>query len=175
MATTKRNTKAQKHEAHVVAYVEHELASIGSAAAIQVLEAVSLEQALAESGETLADLKEVPSAETPAVRTGRVDKSGVMYVVTDKASASVRSVDTLQRGCTIAVGAQWRNNEFRAPNTRLAAVAALMDAADEEEQTISHAAAMAALKPLKDQALLGSGTPASYIREFVRIGYLEQV
>lgn len=189
MATRKAPKASPKHDAHVTEYWHHALNDIAApasthaesnaliAAVVEELDlpkVVSLEEALAESNEVLSDLIEEPSAPRRGLSTGRVDKSGVMYAITDKAQ-KILPIETLQRGCTVTVGAQWRNNEFKATNTRVAAIGALYGAADKEENTLSHAKAMEALAPLKKAATLGSGTPASYIREFVRVGYLEVI
>lgn len=182
---TRKAPKAKLHSAHVDAYWHHALDAISApvtvvtipspalGAEVEVVEVpanMTLEEALAESGENLSDLIEEPTKPSRGLSTGRVDKSGVMYAITDKAQ-KILPIETLQRGCTVAVGAQWRNNEFKAVNTRVAAIEALYGAA--EEDTLTHAQAMEALLPLKQAAILGSGTPASYIREFVRVGYLE--
>lgn len=75
---------------------------------------------------------------------------------------------TLQRGCTVPVGVQWRANGHKAPNTRHIVINLLSTLG----ATFTHADALAALAPLKADATLGSGTPASYIRAFVKCGYL---
>lgn len=75
---------------------------------------------------------------------------------------------TLQRGCTVPVGAQWRANGHKAPNTRYIVINLLATLGS----TFTHTTALAALAPLKANATLGSGTPASYIRAFVKCGYL---
>ncbi len=102
-----------------------------------------------------------PAAAAPATN------STVMYSITAKAVVIAPHL-TLQRGCTVPVGAQWRNNGHKATNTRALAIQALAALGS----SFTHAQAVAALLPLKQQALLGSGTPASYLRAFVKSGYL---
>lgn len=94
---------------------------------------------------------------------------GVTYSITTKAQAIAPHL-TLQRGCTVAVGAHWRNNGHKATNTRAVVITTLAALGT----TFTHAQAVAALAPLKAAAILGSGTPASYLRAFVKSGYLTQ-
>lgn len=101
------------------------------------------------------------------VEAATATASGTMYSITPKAKLIAPHL-TLQRGCTVPVGAQWRNNGHKAPNTRAIVIETLAELGG----TFTHDAAVAALKPLKDAALLGSGTPASYLRAFVKSGYL---
>lgn len=93
--------------------------------------------------------------------------SSTMYTITAKAKLIAPHL-TLQRGCTVPVGAQWRNNGHKATNTRAIVIETLAELGG----TFTHDDAVKALKPLKDAALLGSGTPASYLRAFVKSGYL---
>lgn len=95
--------------------------------------------------------------------------SAVVYTITAKAKVIAPHL-TLQRGCTVPVGAQWRSNGHKATNTRAIVIEVLAGLGT----TFTHAQAVAALAPLKAQALLGSGTPASYLRAFVKSGYLAQ-
>lgn len=98
-----------------------------------------------------------------------VTANTVMYVITAKAKVIAPHL-TLQRGCTVPVGAQWRANGHKATNTR----ALVMECLHSLGGAFTHDQALAALKPLKDQAMLGSGTPASYLRAFVKSGYLAE-
>lgn len=106
----------------------------------------------------------------PVAPEAPVSPSAKMYTITAKAKIVAPHL-TLQRGCTVAVGAQWRANGHKAPNTRheaLSAIAAI-------GSTFTLEAAAAALKPLKDAAILGSGTPASYLKAFIKAGYIAEV
>lgn len=117
---------------------------------------------------------EVPAAATPAPSAPEAPTAVVgagCYSITTKAQAIAPHL-TLQRGCTVPVGVHWRANGHKATNTRLLVIEALYEIAGEDGE-FTHAQAMAALKPLKDGAFLGSGTPASYLRAFVKSGYLE--
>lgn len=96
--------------------------------------------------------------------------AAVTYSITAKAQLIAPHL-TLQRGCTVPVGPNWRANGHKATNTRALAIQALAALGS----TFTHAQAVSALLPLKQQALLGSGTPASYLRAFVASGYLAQV
>jgi hypothetical protein len=111
----------------------------------------------------LLALVNAPAAAPAAPATGKA----VMYSITAKAKLIAPHL-TLQRGCTVPVGAQWRANGHKATNTR----ALVMDCLYELGSTFTHDQAVAALKPLKDAAMLGSGTPASYLRAFVKSGYI---
>lgn len=114
---------------------------------------------------------EVPAATTPAPSAPEAPSAVVgagCYSITTKAQAIAPHL-TLQRGCTVPVGVNWRNNGHKATNTRALVIEVLAALG----RTFTHEQAMAALKPLKDGAFLGSGTPASYLRAFVKSGYLE--
>lgn len=95
---------------------------------------------------------------------------GTVYSI-GKAAAAIMPHLTLQRGCTVPVGANWRNNGHKAPNTRQIVIQALAALGT----SFTHAQALAALQPLKASATLGSGSPASYVRAFVKCGYLVPV
>lgn len=107
-----------------------------------------------------------PATDAPAPSAQR----SALYTIAPKAKIVANHL-TLQRGCTVPVGAQWRANGHKAPNTRHVALSALMELGS--AFTLDDAAK--ALKPLKDQALLGSGTPASYLKAFIKSGYLVEV
>jgi hypothetical protein len=91
-----------------------------------------------------------------------------MYAITAKAKVIAPHL-TLQRGCTVAVGAHWRNNGHKATNTRAIVIETLASLGE----TFTRDQALSVLAPLKAAAILGSGTPASYIAAFVKSGYLE--
>lgn len=97
-------------------------------------------------------------------------KRSTLYTIAPKAKIVANHL-TLQRGCTVPVGAHWRSHGHKAPNTRHVALSALAELGS--AFTLEDAAK--ALKPLKDQALLGSGTPASYLKAFIKSGYLVEV
>lgn len=113
----------------------------------------------------LLALVNAPAAAPAAPATGKA----VMYSITAKAMVITPRL-TPQRGCTVSVGAQWRNNGHKATNTRAIVMETLYELGD----TFTHDAALTALAPLKKAAILGSGTPASYLRAFVKSGYLAQ-
>lgn len=113
------------------------------------------------------------AATTPApttVATPAATTAGPTYSITTKAALIAPHL-TLQRGCTVPVGPNWRNNGHKATNTRAIVIAQLASLCG---QSFTHVQAVAALAPLKAQAILGSGTPASYLRAFVKSGYLAQ-
>lgn len=112
-----------------------------------------------------------PVAAVGTTKAAFTASPSTVYTISGKAAASIRNMPTLQRGCTVAVGAQWRANDYKAPNTRHIVIGVLANLGEE----FTYAQAAAALAPLKADATLGSGTPASYIRAFVKCGYLEEV
>lgn len=120
---------------------------------------------------TLAVSPAVAPAATPAaLAAALLNPHTATYTIGAKAQVIAPHL-TLQRGCTTTVGAQWRSNGHKALNTRHIAIGVLAQLGS----TFTHAQALAALAPLKANATLGSGTPASYIRAFVKCGYLVPV
>ena len=106
---------------------------------------------------------------TPAPAT--VPAGQVAYTIGAKAVVITGRL-TNQRGCTVALkGTTWLEQGHKAPNTRHIVINVLAALGG----TFTHEQAVAALAPLKADATLGSGTPASYIRAFVKCGYLVPV
>jgi hypothetical protein len=88
---------------------------------------------------------------------------------TKLAALGLEAAATLQAG--EHRGPAWRAANYRAPNTRAGALAAIASAAN--GQPITAEAAQAALAAAKLAGLnLGTGTPRSYVKAFVKNGYL---
>lgn len=119
----------------------------------------------------------MPAATTPAptlvaapaapAEVAPAATSGTVYTITAKAKVIAPHL-TLQRGCTVAIGPNWRAGQHKATNTR----AVVIEVLAELGTTFTRDQALAALAPLKAAAILGSGTPASYLAAFVKAGYL---
>jgi len=128
---------------------------------------VSLQEALAESGESVEDLKD--EAAVPAKRERRAPRTGDLQL-SEEMLAKVRDGLTRQ-GHGLKLGRDWYKAGVMAPSIRHAALEALCNAAD-EDGVLPMADALKALQPLKDAGLLGCSTPASRITKFIRSGHL---
>lgn len=156
-----------KHDYHVQQALDAAWKA-GQEPAVELPANVSLQEALAESGESVEDLKEEPavpakSAPRRAPRTGDLQLSEEML-------AKVRDGLTRQ-GHGLKLGRDWYKAGVMAPSIRHAALEALCNAAD-EDGVLPMADALKALQPLKDAGLLGCSTPASRITKFIRSGHL---
>lgn len=111
----------------------------------------------------------VPATTVPAPTTN------VVYTLNQAATALATAVtpgNTLQAPQK-GLGLAWRAAGYKAPNTRAAALAAVM-AAHNGPFTLDQA--QATLQAAKTAGLnLGSGTPRSYAVAFVKNGYFVQV
>lgn len=167
-ATTK---KADKHDAHVAAFMKAELATPNVNTNEEVVVAlpvnVTLAEALAESGESIEDLQDAPAVQVKRER--RVQRTGDLQL-SEEMLAKVRDGLTRQ-GHGLNLGKAWYKAGVLAPSIRRAALEALCNAAD-EDGNLPMARALAALQPLKDAGLLGCSTPASRISKFIRSGHL---
>lgn len=150
-----KTTKAAKADAHVQAFIVDAASVPNAAAALAQLPAAT------PVAPTLAVAPAAPAPAAPAAT------SATMYTITAKAKVIAPHL-TLQRGCTVAIGPNWRAGQHKATNTR----AVVIETLAELGVTFTRDQALAALKPLKDAAILGSGTPASYLAAFVKAGYL---
>jgi hypothetical protein len=81
------------------------------------------------------------------------------------AAAGTAAGNTLQRPAP-GLGMAWRQPKHTAPNTRAVALATLVQA---HGATFSHTQALATLATIKP--VLGAGSPASYIKAFIKNGY----
>lgn len=169
-ATTK---KADKHDAHVAAFMKAELADVtpnvntNEEVVVALPANVTLAEALAESGESIEDLQDAPAVQ--AKRERRAPRTGDLQL-SEEMLAKVRDGMTRQ-GHGLNLGKAWYKAGVMAPSIRHAALEALCNAAD-EDGNLPMADALAALQPLKDAGLLGCSTPASRITKFIRSGHL---
>lgn len=116
---------------------------------------------------TVAPATGVPAA-TPAMQAAALANPLAYTYALGTAAQAIANHATLQRGCTAPVGKQWRANGHKAPNTRHVVVGTLQALGSQ----FTYSQAVTVLQPLKTAAILGSGTPASYIRAFIKCGYL---
>jgi hypothetical protein len=98
----------------------------------------------------------------------------VLFTLNDKAMAlasaeiGTPTLQTPDKG----LGKAWRAAGFTRPNTRVAALATVLQECGEE---FSAAEAEAALRAAKADGLnLGTGSPRSYVVAFIKNGYFEQ-
>lgn len=176
--------KAVKDDAHVAAYIASALAAPAEptiqateeallaqlVAQPEVKLALTLQEALAESGESIDDLIDNAPALSNAKPTQRRAPRTGNLMLSDEMLAKVRQGDTRQ-GHGLGLGKDWYKKGIMAPSIRHAALEALCAAAD-EEGNLTMADALAALQPLKDSGALGCSTPASRITKFIRSGHL---
>ena len=101
------------------------------------------------------------SPETTSVPTYELDEKAVKIAETVDSPRA-----TLQRSA-VGFGRAWRQHGVAKPNTRALALSAIWQVAP---CTAEEAAA--ALRPLAEQGILGSGTPRSYVVAFIKNGYL---
>lgn len=165
--------KTVKHDAHVTEYWHAALDDIAAPVAeapapvVELPVNVTLAEALAESGESMADLQDAPAV--PAKRERRAQRTGDLQL-SEEMLAKVRDGLTRQ-GHGLKLGKAWYKAGVMAPSIRHAALEALCNAAD-EDGNLPMADALAALQPLKEAGLLGCSTPASRISKFIRSGHL---
>lgn len=171
-----RAKKAVNHDAHVTEYWHAALDQIAAPAApvaeapapvVELPVNVTLAEALAESGESMADLQDAPAVQVKRER--RVQRTGDLQL-SEEMLAKVRDGMTRQ-GHGLNLGKAWYKAGVMAPSIRHAALEALCNAAD-EDGNLPMARALEALKPLKEAGLLGCSTPASRISKFIRSGHL---
>lgn len=108
-------------------------------------------------------------AETVAV----VVSGPEVYTLNDKAlalSAIVAPMATLQTPDK-ALGRAWRSAAYTQPNTRVAALATILAVAPCTAEQAQAALAAGKLAGLN----LGTGTPRSYVKAFIKNGYMTKV
>lgn len=164
MATTTKGPKVAKGTAVAKAAIK-EIAQLAHEALSATVE--PLVGPVMPAATTPAPIAAVAPAAAP--EPAPASTAATMYSITAKAKLIAPHL-TLQRGCTVPVGANWRNNGHKSTNTRAIVIETLAKLGG----TFTYEQAVEALKPLKEQAFLGSGTPASYLRAFVKSGYLAQ-
>lgn len=129
---------------------------------------VSLAEALAESGESVEDLKEEAAVPAKVASTYIRPTASTTYEIGEKAQV-IRDGLTRQRS-VLGTGKDWAKNGKLAPNTRHIVIEALAELAG-EDGTFTYAEATKLLATMQE-SVLGSGTPSSYIRAFVKCEYL---
>jgi hypothetical protein len=98
----------------------------------------------------------------------------VLFTLNDKARAMAEleiggpTLQTPEKG----LGKAWRQAGFTRPNTRVAALAAILATCGDEFTAPAAESALAAAK--KEGLNLGTGSPRSYVVAFIKNGYLTQ-